>query len=114
MAACGFRFDKDVARASGMNESTYANLWKGDRKGLPYADRAVQIARALRTTVEYLVTGEGDQSIEPVDPEYLEFCRLLKGLSTRELAEARGYLSRYLEDRRLGRADRGDGKAAAG
>ncbi len=81
MAACGFRFDKEVARASGMNESTYANLWKGDRKGLPYADQAVEIARALKTTVEYLVKGEGPPSIVPIDPERMKICQLLRNTS---------------------------------
>lgn len=104
----------DLARATGLNMSTLNGYFKKGKKRVPFADDAVKIARALDTTVEYLVTGEGAPTREIEDPEYLEFCRLLKGLPMRELAEARGYLSRYLEDRRPGRADRGDGKAAAG
>ncbi len=111
MAACGMRFDRDVARSSGINESTYANLWKGDRKGLPYADHAVAIARALDTTVEYLVTGEGPQLVKPMDPDLMEICQLLQGVPTEKV---KAMLVLLRKEPGLGRGQRGSTEEVAG
>jgi len=48
--------DMEVARATGIRQSTLST-WKGKGR-FPGADDAVKIARKLKTTVEYLVTGE--------------------------------------------------------
>ena len=111
MAASGIRFDKDVARASGINQSTYANLWKGGRKVLPHADQAVAIARALDTTVEYLVTGEGPQSAKPMDPDLMDLCQRLQGAPIETVRACLVLLKGGAEP---GRVQRGSTEEAAG
>lgn len=91
------RSEKDLARASGINESTMHNFWRPDRKALPYADDAVRIARALGTSVEYLVTGEGPSGSERQDPDLEQICSLLRGLTHDQLVELRGMIRERIE-----------------
>jgi transcriptional regulator with XRE-family HTH domain len=96
MTRHSLRFDADLARASGLNRSTLANMWKKGRKALPYADQAVAIAKALDTTVEYLVTGLNGTE-ERRDPEVDAWLELARGRSKEELAELRGVVRSYVE-----------------
>jgi transcriptional regulator with XRE-family HTH domain len=101
-----------LADQVGVSISTVNTWFKQNR--IPRVDVAVQIAKALSATVEYLVTGEGEQVQEQIDPEYAALCRFLRGLSPKDLSEARGYLARYFEERRLGGRESGTTTSAAG
>jgi predicted GIY-YIG superfamily endonuclease len=50
----------DISRATGIKQCTLSNLEHGrlGRSGFMMCDDAVRLARALNTTVEYLVTGD--------------------------------------------------------
>ena len=50
---------RKLALDCGLQERVIENQSMNNR--IPKADEAVKIARALNTTVEYLVTGEGDK-----------------------------------------------------
>jgi transcriptional regulator with XRE-family HTH domain len=60
----------------GINYGTY----KAQRRynNLPRADEAVKIAKALNTTVEYLVTGENQQQNPIMKTELLNIIHLLE------------------------------------
>lgn len=60
----------------GLTYETY----RGQRRhnNLPRADEAVKIAKALGTTVEYLVTGETQQSSLNIKTELLNIIHLLE------------------------------------
>ena len=54
--------------------------FRGQRRynNLPRADEAVKIAKALNTTVEYLVTGENQQQTPIMKTELLNILHLLE------------------------------------
>lgn len=60
--AAGYRKQATLARDAGINAQTLGSYWLGDR-GMTY-DRAKELARVLKTTVEYLLHGEGPASVE--------------------------------------------------
>jgi transcriptional regulator with XRE-family HTH domain len=49
---------KELANLSGVNKRALDNYTRTTGAAIPSADNAVQIARALGVTVEYLMTGE--------------------------------------------------------
>lgn len=87
---------RELARSAGIVEGTLANLWKPNRKTLPYADDAVRIAQALNTTVEYLVTGK-DFPKDERDPILEEILLMLRDRSHDERVELRGVIRVYID-----------------
>ena len=65
---------KDLGRHAGVEYRTVEG-WTSSRRSLPRADTAVAIARALDTTVEYLVTGEVSPSLSHADLGLLDRAR---------------------------------------
>ena len=63
--AAGYRKQAELARDADINAQTLGSYWLGDR-GMTY-DRAKKLAEVLKTTVEYLLHGEGPASVEEVN-----------------------------------------------
>jgi len=82
-----------LADEIGVSISTVNTWFTQDRA--PKVDVAVRIARALRSTVEYLVTGE-DPAIPKVRPPLRAIVDLLAGLDDGDLREIRGVVGTYL------------------
>jgi len=83
--------DKAVARAAGVNDFVVHNLSKAGRKYFPTADNAVRIARALGSTVEYLVTGD-NPGHDMMRPELRRLCGILEGLSQKDLENIESFV----------------------
>jgi len=64
---------------------------------LPRADEALRIAAALRTSVEFLVSGKGPPVHVDMDPELQRICTMLAGLSATELREIVGVVRSYAD-----------------
>lgn len=69
--------DAEIARICDFSKSTLSD-WKSG-KGTPKTDKLVLIARCLKTTVEYLMTGEKPE-IPGFEPEHLELIELYSSL----------------------------------
>lgn len=50
----------DLSRLTGLSSTVFSE-WKSG-KSIPKTDKLIKIAKALDTTVEYLVTGENEQA----------------------------------------------------
>lgn len=70
--------DADIARMTGITKSSFSD-WKSG-KSKPNADKVFLIAKALGTTVEYLMTGEKPE-IPGFEPEHLELIELYSKLN---------------------------------
>jgi transcriptional regulator with XRE-family HTH domain len=72
---------KEVAHKAKIPLRSVENYLR-DRRTIPSADKAVQIAKVLGVTVEYLVTGKEAPTINPatVDPEVQAFLRSIRKL----------------------------------
>jgi transcriptional regulator with XRE-family HTH domain len=68
---------KELAALSGVNKRTIDN-YLNTRKHIPSADIAVNIARVLGVSVEYLVTGEEKTSKKPLETQNSEGRTLLQ------------------------------------
>lgn len=66
---------KYLLESTGISETSYHSLLRYDN--CPRADKAVEIAKLLNTTVEYMVTGETNGKIPP---DVLDSVRLLMTL----------------------------------
>ena len=99
----GISSDAGLAKKAGVNPNTLSAYGKRARKRFPTADDAVLIARALGTTVEYLVTGE-HPPVEHPSPEIADICKLVSGLPTEDAREVRAivrsYVDRYVDGAR--------------
>jgi len=82
---CGLE-QKELAHNANISLRNIENYLR-DNASIPSADKAVQIARALGVTVEYLVTGTETQSrssvsyLKGIDNEIQKLIRILKNLS---------------------------------
>jgi transcriptional regulator with XRE-family HTH domain len=67
-----------IAKKLGKSESTVSGWHReGAKHRIPEADFAVIIAKILKTTVEYLVSGKEDAQIAPnISPEALKIARM--------------------------------------
>jgi len=65
---------KELAHGTGISKNTLDNYLSG-QKSIPNAENAVKIAKFLGTTVEYLVTGD----FEETSPS-LEISKIVKNL----------------------------------
>lgn len=87
-----------VAAASGLPKDTFDNLFKSGRKRFPYADELCEMARALGTTAEYLVTGKETRNVI-TDPtimkliENLDMLNELDSYQVQSIAEQVKYLT---------------------
>lgn len=72
-------FIKEIAAESGVKKRTI-DKWVGSNPTIPSAIDAVNVARVLKTTVEYLVTGEEPLLILPADRRLLEKARRYRTL----------------------------------
>lgn len=70
--------DADISKNTGITKSTFTD-WKNG-KSKPNAEKLILIAKALGTTVEYLMTGEKPE-IPGFDPEHLELIELYSKLN---------------------------------
>ncbi|MDR0472357.1 MAG: hypothetical protein LBH43_01615 [Treponema sp.] len=52
----------DFILSTGLNQDSYYSMKRAGN--LPRADEALEIAKALNTTIEYLITGEGQTASE--------------------------------------------------
>ena len=60
---------KEIARRAGVNEHTFENLWKENRKNSLYADDLYLVAKVLNKSMEELVSGQASESENiPIDP----------------------------------------------
>lgn len=72
---------KELAFRTGINRQSLDN-YLSTHNTTPNAEVAVKIARALDTTVEYLITGKYAESEgENQNPEVMELSKLYKALS---------------------------------
>jgi transcriptional regulator with XRE-family HTH domain len=91
--------DKDlpILISTGIKQSTLSS-WR-TQKTYPRADDAVEIASALQTTVEYLVTGS-DKTLSPLDPAAVEIAVAVNKLPNEAkhvaLTVVQALLSHYL------------------
>lgn len=85
-----------LSEKTGIPISTINTWFKTNR--VPRVDHAYAIARALNTTVEYLLTGE-DPPIEDISspPEFRDLHRILRGLNRDQVLELRGVVQSYLD-----------------
>jgi transcriptional regulator with XRE-family HTH domain len=67
-----------IAKRLGKRESTVSGWHRGTKKIIPPADCAVEIAKILKTTVEYLVTGKPPAGLSS---EALEVARATEQLN---------------------------------
>lgn len=70
--------EKDLAKAIGKPPGTL-NGWKNKGR-LPNAYYAYKIAEALKTTVEYLITGDDNQELLRLDPTMKKVCDYFRDL----------------------------------
>ena len=72
---------KELAHKANISLRNVENYLR-ENASIPAADKAVDIARALETTVEYLVTGKhfSEESASPADSEIKELIRHIKKL----------------------------------
>jgi hypothetical protein len=84
-----------LCRQTGISLNTLNSWIARDRK--PRIDEAYRIARALGTTIEYLVTGINAPPVER-DTDLEGWLELAKGRSKEELAELRGVVRQYIAD----------------
>lgn len=68
----------DITRMTGISSTVFSEWKKG--KSVPKTDKLILIAKALGTTVEYLMTGEKPE-IPVFDPEHLELIELYSKLN---------------------------------
>ena len=68
----------DVTRITGISSTVFSEWKKG--KSVPKTDKLILIAKALGTTVEYLMTGEKPE-IPGFEPEHLELIELYSKLN---------------------------------
>ena len=68
----------DITRLTGISSTVFSEWKKG--KSVPKADKLILIAKALGTTVEYLMTGEKPE-IPGFEPEHLELIELYSKLN---------------------------------
>jgi transcriptional regulator with XRE-family HTH domain len=87
----------DLAHAAGLKPGTVESLFKKEKVRVPFADDACALARAVGTTVEYLVTGEEPPVQDEMTPELKEICRLLRARGRDELVELTGVLRGYID-----------------
>ncbi|MDE5898167.1 MAG: helix-turn-helix domain-containing protein [Treponemataceae bacterium] len=73
---------KELAAAAGISKRTLDNYLR-EKGNIPPADVAVKIAKALNVSVEYLVTGEQDET-RRTEERAAE--RILAGLAPREVS----------------------------
>lgn len=72
---------KELAYKTGINRQSLDN-YLSTHNTTPNAEVAVKIAKALDTTVEYLITGKyGESESENQNPEVTELAKLYKSLS---------------------------------
>lgn len=103
----------ELARRTGLNENTIRGWFKEGRKRYLLADDAVLVARALRTTVEYMVTGER-APVDGIPPELADLCRLLQAMSAEERSQVIAYAEGLRRGRDMGRARDGGAQMVAG
>jgi len=86
---------KELASLSGISKHTLDN-YLNVRGYMPSADVAVKIARALGVTVEYLVTGNGNQSGAPSrEPEMRSLLQSFKQLNVEDREMVIGIIDLY-------------------
>ena len=68
----------DVTRITGISSTVFSEWKKG--KSVPKADKLILVAKALGTSVEYLLTGE-KPDIPRFEPEHLELIELYSKLN---------------------------------
>jgi transcriptional regulator with XRE-family HTH domain len=68
----------DITRMTGISSTVFSEWKKG--KSVPKTDKLILIAKALGTTVEYLMTGEKPE-IPGFEPEHLELIELYSKLN---------------------------------
>jgi hypothetical protein len=66
--------ETDEDRTEGVQVYRVIENWVGKKGSIPNAERAVSLAQALGTTVEYLVTGK-DESVSFEDRSLIELAR---------------------------------------
>lgn len=88
--------DSELARKAGLNNNTLAGWAKQRRKRFPVADDVLKVARALGTSVEFLVTGESVR-IDETDPDLEEILRMLRERPHDQLVELRGVIRSYVD-----------------
>jgi transcriptional regulator with XRE-family HTH domain len=74
---------KELAALSGVQKRAIDNYLRTIKAAMPPADAAVKIARALGVTVEFLVTGD-EQQTPPETPEIRKITRNLYKISVRD------------------------------
>ncbi len=74
---------KELSEKTGINKRTLDNYLTG-HKSIPSADAAVKIAKALRVTVEYLVTGKDSHKDTMVPPQTRKLLDLFSILDERD------------------------------
>jgi Helix-turn-helix. len=74
---------KELSERTGINKRTLDNYLSG-HNSMPSADIAVQIAKALGVTVEYLITGQDTHKEAPVAPEARKLLALFSLLDDRD------------------------------
>ena len=95
----GISSHAELARKANINVNTIAGYWKSPYR-YPRGDHLVQIARALDTTAEYLITGK--ESEKPIrDPLIQEVVEKLHAVTSDErqqiLALVRAYSEKFLK-----------------
>lgn len=109
---------KALARIAGINEDTFDNLFKKDRKKSMYADDLLLVSNALGVSMEELLTGEEpeEKPVEFNNPIIGELCSTMERLDDNQLVELRGAIEMYIRTRFIaGRAadsERGPREAA--
>ena len=68
----------DITRMTGISSTVFSEWKKG--KSVPKTNKLILIAKALGTTVEYLMTGEKPE-IPGFEPEHLELIELYSKLN---------------------------------
>lgn len=79
---------RELAKATGINNNTLQSLWRKPVKYHPRADVVYKIADALRTDVDYLMTGQINRRPEEIkDPAKKELIEYIKNADHDEVIE---------------------------
>lgn len=84
-----------VAGKAGVSVAVFRNWIYHNR--FPNTEKSIKIAKALNTTVEYLVTGEKKIRLYRENSDIEEICNSLVDLSEKQIAEIKGVVNNYIE-----------------
>jgi transcriptional regulator with XRE-family HTH domain len=88
---------KELARLSGVSKRAIDNYTRTTGAAIPSADAAVQIARTLSVTVEYLITGEESD----VHHDIRLINRKLRGLTVKERKFVAAMIETIIDQREI-------------